>query len=149
MFDPFDDDFTSEIPRFRMSLRITGDTLDPEFLTQQLGVVPTSSARKGDEPAEGSAAEHETGEWSYHLAVPADTELGDVLDMLLAPFPDDSTLWEELTSTYAVEIRCEAFLEADVQRTRVGPELFQRLARFALPLTIVFHRAGGDAPDAR
>jgi hypothetical protein len=45
MFD-VPDDSDSNVPRLRVSLRIRGAALDPEFLTQHLGVAPTFTARQ-------------------------------------------------------------------------------------------------------
>jgi hypothetical protein len=151
VFDPFSDadDLPSAVPRLRLSLRISGDMLDPDFLTPQLGVAPTLSAVKGDETRRGGAV-HETGVWVYRLAVPQDTELDEVLGLLLDPFPDDSVLWEELTSTYAVDVHCGVYLEADTQRTVVSSDVLARFGRLGLPLHFAFHAPGAaDSAEQR
>jgi hypothetical protein len=154
VFDPFSDadDLPSAVPRLRLSLRITGDMLDPDFLTQQLGVAPTLSAVKGDATRRGGGV-HETGVWVYKLAVPPDTELDEVLGLLLDPFPDDSVLWEELTSTYSVDVFCGVFMEADNQRTVVSADVLARLGRLGLPLHFDFYApfltGGGSEEDER
>jgi hypothetical protein len=80
------------IPRLRVSLRIRGDALDPDFLTQQLGVAPSFSARKGDVTIRrGRERLHTTGVWSYRAEVPSGTELGDALLHLLAALPQNAT----------------------------------------------------------
>ena len=149
MFDPFASagSDATDVPHFRIALRLRGDTLDPEFLTQQLGVAPTFSARKGDElPGERRRA-RETGVWVYRPAVPPGAELGEVISMLLDPLPDDSTLWEELTGTYTADVRCGVFLEADHQGTAIDAEILQRLGRLGLPLALDFHGPASVAPD--
>lgn len=150
MFDFFaaDDDDTIDAPRFRISLRVRGDTLDPDFLTQQLGLAPTFSARKGDEGSDGDRAPaHDTGVWTYDLPLSAETELGGVVEELLGHFPADVTLWEELTSTYTTDVCCDVYLEADDQRTALDAEVLAALGRRGLPLRLRFHRrgAGDDA----
>ena len=146
----FDDLDAPDAPRVRASLRLRGDTLDPEFLTQQLGVAPTLAARQGDAIAGSRGRVRDSGIWLYRLDAPPGTELGEVVSMLLAPFPDDSTLWEELTSTYAADVRCELFLEGEAQGTAIDAEVLQRLGRLGLPLTLDFRALEGsdEADDA-
>lgn len=146
MFDPFDDD-ASNIPRLRISLRIRGDTLDPEFLTQQLGVAPTFSARKGDPLPSRAQPPSRTGVWVYRLDVPPDTELGGVIALLLDRFPDDSTLWEEVTSSYSADIACGVFMEGDTQSTSVDAEVLVRLGRLGLPVSFDLHAPADAAGD--
>ena len=126
----FDDPFSMNVPRLRLSLRIEGDTLDPDFLTQQLGVTPSFTATKGAPDARGGRnAPHETGIWTYRLEVPPDTELGDAIGMLLNVLPDDTTLWEELASTFRLQVFVGVFLQADNQSTLLDAEVLAALGR--------------------
>lgn len=141
IFDAFfaDDSTASDVPQILASLHIRGSTLDPDFVTQHLGVAPSFSARRGEPlPApEGEPAD--TGTWSYRLDVPADTELGDAVDMLLARFPSDSTLWSELTEAYTIDITCSLLLRAEHQRTVLDAAVLERLGRLGLSLSFEFH----------
>lgn len=141
MFDDFD---VPDVPAIRVSLRLRGDTLDPEFLTQQLGVAPTLAARQGEEVAGARGRRHDSGIWLYRLDAPPGTELGEALSMLLAPFPDDSTLWEELESTYSVDVRCELFIAGADSSTTIDAELLRQLGRLGLALTLDFRSASRD-----
>jgi hypothetical protein len=142
MFELDDDDSADlNIPRLRVSLRIRGDALDPDFLTQQLGVAPSFSARKGDVTVRrGRERRHETGVWSYRAEVPAGTELGDALTHLLAALPQDATLWEEITSSFDADLFCGVFLENDNQSTVVPPEVLAELGRRGLSLSLDLFR---------
>ena len=129
------------IPRLRVSLRIRGDVLDPDFLTQQLGVAPSFGARKGDVTVRrGRERVHTTGVWSYRSEVPAGTELGDAVMHLLAALPQDATLWEEITSSFTADLFCGVFLEDDNQSTVVPPEVLAELGRRGLSLSLDLFR---------
>ena len=141
-----EDTFTMDVPRIRVSLRISGDSLDPDFITQQLGVTPTMSARKGDPPRRGTEP-RDVGVWVYRPDVPPDTELGDALDLLLESLPEDATLWEELSSTFAVDVFCGVFLEADNQATRIDAAVIARLAHLGLAVSFDFHAPFGVGRD--
>ena len=148
MFELFEGDSdASNIPRLRISLRIHGDTLDPEYLTQQLGISPSFSARRGDPFRGDDGSVHDSGVWVYRLDVPPDTDLGGVIALLLDRFPEDSTLWEEVTTSYGADIFCGVFLQADSQSTVVDAEVLTRLARLGLPLSFEFY-APSDAEPA-
>lgn len=132
-----------EIPRLRVVPRIRGDALDPEFLTQQFGVAPSFSARKGDTVVrQGREGVQQTGVWDYELDVSPATELGEVIERLLEVFPEDSTLWGELTNAYRADVFCGVFLEDEDQRTVIEPEILAALARRGLPLSLEFHGPG-------
>ena len=139
MFDPFalDDDDTVNLPQVRVTLSIEGSGLDPDFLTQQLGVTPTWSARPG-EATDGTRrhARGDSGVWAYRLELPEPTELGETIGLLLDAFPEDTVLWEELTSTYTVEVLCAVHLVAAHQHTNVEPDVLAGLGRRGLPLRI-------------
>jgi hypothetical protein len=152
MIDPFAIDFggAGNVPRLRISLRIVGDDLDPDFITQQLGVAPTESGRRGepnDRAGGGRPSRREIGVWIYRVSVTADTELGDALDQLLAAMPQDATLWEELTSTYAVDVLCGVFLEADNQSTTIPADVLERLGRLGLALAFELHVSYGPGRE--
>lgn len=148
LFSGDESDAATDVPRLVVSLRIRGDSLDPDFLTQQLGIPPTSSARMGEAPDDGRTRAHATGDWTYRLPVPPETELGEVLEQLLTLFPADVTLWEELTSTYAVDVCCELYLEADLQRTMLDASVLGALGRRGLALRMLLHAPDGDAGRA-
>jgi hypothetical protein len=148
MFD-IPDDSDSNVPRLRVSLRIRGAALDPEFLTQHLGVAPTFTARQGEARTRVRVGEIRTeGTWVYALPVASDTELGDLIEMLLAPFPSDTNLWEELTTTYSADVFCGVFLRSDNQGTQLPSETAARLGRLGLPLILDFYAAFGDSDES-
>jgi len=140
-FDEEDDVEDLNIPRLRVALRIRGDALDPDFLSQQLGVAPSFSARKGEVIARrGRERLQVTGVWTYRLEVPPGTELGDAVERLLSALPEDATLWEEITSSFTADVFCGAFLEDDNQSTVIHPDVLAALGRRGLPLSLDLYR---------
>ncbi|HEV7992521.1 MAG TPA: DUF4279 domain-containing protein [Gemmatimonadaceae bacterium] len=140
-FNEEDDADEFNIPRLRVSLRIRGDALDPDFLTQQLGVAPSFSARKGEVTARrGRERLHTTGVWTFRLEVPPATELGEAIGHVLAALPEDATLWEEITSSFTAELFCGVFLENDNQSTVIQPDVLSALGRRGLPLSLDLFR---------
>lgn len=139
----------ASVPMFGVSLRIRGDSLDPDFLTQQFGVAPSFSARKGDRVSgDGRQRMQETGVWSYRLDVPPATDLGEVIALLLEVFPEDSTLWSEITEAYSADVSCVVFLEGELQSAALGAEVMGALARRGLPLSLEIHAPHDGDEDA-
>lgn len=136
MPDPFDDlDLSSHAPRLRAALRIRGDALDHDFLTQQLGISPNEHSAHA-------------GSWVYRLSAAPDTELGDLLDRLVSSFPHDAVLWEELASSYTVDVFVTVTVEGETQGTMIDAGVLGRLARFGFPLIFDFHTPSlGDEDD--
>jgi hypothetical protein len=142
MIDPYSDDDagTVNVPRLRVSLRIRGDSLDPDFLTQQLGVAPTFSARKGDEVMRRDrVVAQRTGVWTYRLAEQPGSDMGEVVGLLLAAFPEDSTLWADITDSYAADVHCAASLDDEHRRTTIEPDVLAALGRRGLSLKLDIH----------
>ena len=132
MFDPFDDDApVGAIPGLRVALRIRGSAIDADFVTQQLGVRPTVSDESDDDSP---------GLWQLVVSLPAGTELGDGIDMLLARVPNDATLWEELTGAYTIDVHCTLDMQDGPphQRTSIDASVLDRLTHLRLPLTFEF-----------
>jgi hypothetical protein len=149
IFDVTDE--PGNIPELRLSLRIRGDELDPDLITQHLGVAPTFAVRQGDASChDGATRTRSEGVWVYRLSAAPDTELGELVEMLLAPFPTDINLWEELMSTYSADVLCGVYIEGSHQGTSLSVEALTRLGRLGLSLNFEFHLAsskGGREDD--
>ncbi|MEO6524998.1 MAG: DUF4279 domain-containing protein [Gemmatimonadaceae bacterium] len=139
--DDAEDAVDLNIPRLRVALRIRGDALDPERLTQQLGVAPSFSARKGEVTVwRGRERLHPTGVWTFRLEASPGTELGDAVAHVLAALPENAALWEEITSAFDADLFCGVFLEDDNQSTVIPPEVMSALGRRGLALSLDLFR---------
>jgi hypothetical protein len=125
--------FGGPVDRFRITLRISGEALDPDYVSSLLGYAPTRSERKGvPVPAPtGSARIGKTGRWSLTVDSKdcADgAELDDAIRLLFAKLPADPELWTSLTSTYSVDLFCGLFLESTNRGFAISPDVLKLLA---------------------
>jgi Domain of unknown function (DUF4279) len=96
------------VDRFKVTLRIYGEELDPDQISALLGCAPTVAARKGLPVSVGDGTRTaETGRWSLTVDSKDCDERADVEDgveMLLARLPSDRNLWTSLTRAYSVDL---------------------------------------------
>jgi len=101
------------IERAKVTLRVIGDELDPDEITNLLQCEPTSKARKGDMVAadgKGPQRVSPIGRWSLHSEEPEDLALEDQVLKILSRVAEKREVWERLTQQYKVDLFCGVFL---------------------------------------
>jgi len=125
--------FGGPVDRFRVSLTVHGDHLDPDEMTRLLGCQPNSAARRGEavETPEGIRRTPHTGRWILSLnqsgCGPGD-DVDDAIEILLAKLPAEPEFWRTLTSSYRVRVSCGLFLEAANRGVEIPPVVSRMLA---------------------
>lgn len=134
------------IARVRVSLRVFGDSLEPEEVSALLGRQPTRSHRKGDKTsktsANGSTGEP-TGAWILDSGLSEKAEIEDHVEALLSPVTNDTDEWASLTSRFSASILCSTFLDQFNEGFELSPRLAQSLADRGL--VIAFDIYSGDS----
>ena len=142
----------ADIARARVSLRVFGDSLEPEEVSALLGRQPTRSHRKGDKVfrtssnamTSGSVALTEpTGAWILDSGLSEKAEIEDHVEALLAPVSNDSDEWASLTSRFSASIHCSLFLDQFNEGFELSPRLAQSMADRGL--VIAFDIYSGDS----
>jgi hypothetical protein len=124
--------FGGPVDRFKITLRIFGDELDPDHITSLLRCTPTVAEAKGKPVVSTTGARRipKKGRWSLTIES-KDCGEGDVEDgirTLLESLPDDLELWEFLTTTYSVDIFCGLFLAASNRGFELSKEVSKMLS---------------------
>src|SRR5438132_947133 len=102
MNPPLDSDdvlHAEHLSRLSVSLRVAGDTLDPDEITVILGVEPDFSARKGEARRQrAGTVVQRIGIWSRRVRPPAseDWDLDGAITELLDQLPTDLAIWQSL-----------------------------------------------------
>lgn len=140
------------IARVRVSLRVFGDSLEPEEVSALLGRQPSRSYRKGDKnfrtsssaKTSGSVVSTElTGAWILDSGLPENVEIEEHVEALLSPVSNDSDEWASLTSRFSASILCNVFLDQDNTGFELSPRIALALADRGL--VIAFDIYTGDA----
>ena len=133
------------IARVRASLRVFGDSLEPEEVSALLGHQPTRCHRKGDKCGPQGASIEPTGAWILDSRTSEKVEIEDHVESLLAIITSDHDEWASLTERFSASILCSVFLDQYNEGFELSPRLCKALANRGL--VIAFDIYSGD-PDA-
>ena len=131
------------IARVRASLRVFGDSLEPEEVSALLGREPTRCQRKGDKIGPNSANVEQTGAWILDSGISEKAEVEEHVETLLAALTNDSDEWASLTDRFSASILCSLFLAQYNEGFELSPRLAHALADRGL--VIAFDIYSGDA----
>ena len=134
------------VPRLSVSVRIAGETLDPEEITRLMRVEPKFAAKKGARRRGGAGTViQRTGIWTYGLTEnSAEWELDDAIVTLLNRLPADLNLWRDLARAHQMDMFCGLFMGSENQGTVLRPETLRLLADRVLSLGLDIY---GPPPD--
>ena len=134
------------IARVRVSLRVFGDSLEPEEVSALLGRDPTRCHRKGDPMGgKGATAVEPTGAWILDSALSEKAEIEEHVETLLSSVSNDSDEWDQLTSLFSASILCSAFLDQYNEGFEVSPRLARSLADRGLVIAFDIYSGDVDA----
>lgn len=131
------------IARARVSLRVFGESLEPDEVSALLGREPTRSHRAGDATAKNSSSVEPTGAWILDSWVSEKAEVEEHVESLLSSLSNDSDEWENLTSRFSASLLCSIFLDQYNEGFELSPRVGQALADRGL--VIAFDIYSGDA----
>jgi hypothetical protein len=120
--------FGGPIDRFKVTLRVYDEELDPDQISKVLGCEPTNAARRGSSKDPRYPLK---GRWLLEIDSRDLDESDDVEDgvrMLLERLPSDLALWASLTSTYSVSIFCSLILVSQNRGFGISAEVSKLLS---------------------
>lgn len=113
-------------------LRIFGDDLDPDEITNLLGCSPTASARKGDVRAK--RFKERTGRWQLAADVRVPGDLEGQIKEIFAKLVCDSDVWENVTNRYECDVFCGLFMNEGNEGLELDPSTLLMLGSRGLQL---------------
>jgi hypothetical protein len=139
----------ASIGRVRASLRVLGDSLEPEEVSALLGRPPTRERRKGDKiPGKqggNSEAVEPTGAWILDSPLSETAEVEDHLEALLGTLSNDMDEWRSLTDGASASILCSVFLGQYNEGFELSPRAAQNLADRGLVIAFDIYSGETDA----
>jgi hypothetical protein len=142
----------AEIVRATASFRLFGDTLNPQVVSEQLGLAPTTAGAKGElRPSrkKSPALRWRTGSWILESRLPRssklDEHLRDVLDRLEAHAGEIRGF---VAQGHRADIFCGCFLDATNEGTLLDPGTIRLLGLLGVPLGLDIYCLS-DAPNSQ
>ncbi|MDP1617656.1 DUF4279 domain-containing protein [Phenylobacterium sp.] len=127
----------AEISQTAASLRLFGDDLDPDEVTQLLAAAPTQWGRKGDIRA--GPTQHyveKTGRW--HFSAP-DAQPGDLegqIVRILASLTPDTAVWTGLSKRFSIDMYCGLFMRETNEGLELSPETLHAMGQRGISLIL-------------
>jgi hypothetical protein len=129
------------------SLRITGDSLEPDEITRLLGHPPTKSQTKGQElhGSSGRTRVAKFGGWWLEAqeAIPAD--LDDQARELLERLTADLSVWLDVSSRFKVDLFCGWFMQAQNEGIGIAATTLRALGERGIELSLDIYGGAADA----
>lgn len=137
----------ASIGRVRVSLRVLGDSLEPEEVSALLGLSPTREHRKGDKilGAGGRESVEPTGAWILDSPLSEKAEVEDHLEALFSPLSNDMDEWASLTDGASASILCSVFLDQYNEGFELSPRAAESLAERGLVIAFDIYSGDSDA----
>ena len=137
----------SEKLGLRSSLRMFGESLDPDEVTKLLGSSPSHSYKKGAYrlTRTGKEVVHKHGMWLLDTNAGQRSHINQHVAEILSQLANDLSVWQLLTERYNVEIFCGFFMESDIEALIISPATMLALGQRNIELA--FHIYESDAED--
>lgn len=129
------------------ALRIFGDDLIPEDVSNLLGAKPTKSKMKGDEKVcktSGKVRIATTGSWHLHAEKREPEDLNAQIAEILSQLTSDLAVWEKLCKSYKVDMFCGLFMGHWNDGLSLSPETMLALAQRRIHLNLDIYRGSDD-----
>lgn len=142
-------DLGGPIDEMSISFCIYGDDLDPDQISQILGVSPTHAYREGEHRlSRAERARHPvpsaSAAWILRVRDQSPRQPGELTKELLDQLPDDEALWDQLASRYHVRLSYGLFVVDWSSGFSLSPELVARIARMRAVVEFDIYADLGD-----
>jgi Domain of unknown function (DUF4279) len=126
-----------EVDKTSVSLRFSGDALDPDEISKALNCLPTNSYRKGGVlPNDRYQRLAKTGMWLLSGNKTGEVSLEKQIFELFSRLTDDLEIWRKLTSQYHSDLFCGLFMENWNRGIDFSPQLMAQISARGLTLDL-------------
>jgi Domain of unknown function (DUF4279) len=140
----------AELSRAVAALRIVGDDLLPDDVTNLLGVPPTRSFARGDEVRHrrGPIRVARFGLWILDAPETRPADVDTQVSELLGPLTSDLGTWHEMAARFSVDLFCGWFMKLGNEGLAIAPGTLKALAERQIVLDLDIYAGDSDlTPD--
>ena len=122
-----------------VSLRIVGDSLDPDEITRLLGCQPTSSGKK-DEVKVGKKTGIQTkwrmGAWILDANNTSPADVDRQVNDIFGKLSQDIERWHSLSSQYTIDLSCGFMMNISNEGLELSPKTLRELGLREVTLSL-------------
>ena len=140
--------FGGEVERVDLCLRVLGDDLNPEEITNLLGRQPTRAGRKGESilrPTGEVMRQRRVGAWILKETPDPDATVNEAILGLLATLPHVPAIWKSLTTRFKVDLLCHITVVGVNQGFELPPNVLQAVGELGVTLGVDIFCQSDDA----
>lgn len=130
----------------KATLRIFGDDLIPEYVSNLLGGTATKS-KKGDKDVSktsGKVQIAKTGSWHFQAKKREPEDLNAQIEVILSQLTSDLAIWEKLYQSYNVDMFCGLFMGNWNDGLSLSPEIMLALGQRRIVLSLDVYSGSDD-----
>lgn len=125
------------INRTKVSLRVIGDDLLPEDITDMLGCEPSYTQHKGQlitGKKTGRQREAKFGMWRIEAPEECPGDLNLQISSILDMLSSDLNRWVELSDNYDIDLFCGLFMQKEMEGIDISPKNLLALGQRGIEL---------------
>lgn len=129
----------AQINKSSVALRICGDSLSPQKISELLGCDATYMHLKGDTrigKVTGTKLVHKSSIWSLRPPQQTSEQLDNQIHELLAMLSTDLQVWKDISSQYSVDVYCGLFLAMTNEGLEIKPKTLLDLGERGIQLSL-------------
>jgi hypothetical protein len=136
----------SQIHHSTACLRLFGENLDPDEITQTLGCIPTVAQRTGEVIRYQSGCERvvKCGNWRLDAATAEPENINGQVRWLLSQVESDPEVWKALVRRFDVDIFCGLFMQESNEGMSLAPDVMALLGERGIHLALDIYNASDD-----
>lgn len=138
------------VSRSVVTLRVTGDSLEPELVAQALGHEPSSAQKRGETlvgKKTGVSRVARFGMWRIEAAAREPGDFDAQIEEILSKLTPDLGVWRLITSTYTTDLFCGLFLNRSNEGINLSPTSLAALGSRGIEFGLDIY-SGADEGDA-
>lgn len=125
--------FGGNVGRTTVSLRFSGEDLDPDVLTRTLQCAPSMAYRKGDPVTKNGRGARPRGMWLLKSQLEESCSIGEHVGDVLSRVTSDLAIWASL-ARFTPDVFCGLFLSGFNQGETLAPTTMEMLAARGISL---------------
>jgi hypothetical protein len=130
--------------RSSATLRIFGDSLNPDEISRILGCAPTKAQLKGQTRYKSTV--YKTGGWLLKATAHEPADLDSQIAELFGRVTKDTAVWAGLCQKYEIDLCCGLFMERTDEAIELSTDNMKVLAERGIKLEICIY---APTPDIR